>query len=62
MRLQKVRVCISHKSTIRFIDPFAKDFDIPVKMWCKEISDMIWKVYMHALYATLILIIIYWVI
>jgi hypothetical protein len=42
-RLQKVGICISHKSTIRFIDTLGEDFDIPVMMWCKKISDTTWK-------------------
>lgn len=35
---------MSHKSTIRYIDEFGKDFDEPVIAWSKEVNDFVWKV------------------
>lgn len=36
---------MSHKGTIRFVDLLGTDYDEPVKAWCKELTDYIWKVW-----------------
>lgn len=35
---------MSHKSTIRYIDALGSNYDEPVKQWCREIGDVVWKV------------------
>ena len=42
VRLQKVGVCMSHKSTIRYIDRLGLRFDDPVNEWQRGISDVMW--------------------
>ena len=43
-KLQKFGVCMSHKSTKRYIDILCSNFDELVMNWKREISDMIWSV------------------
>ena len=38
-RLQKVGLCLSHRSTIRLVDKFGEGFDQKVVQWKTEIEE-----------------------
>uniref|UniRef100_A0A1X7V7A7 Uncharacterized protein n=1 Tax=Amphimedon queenslandica TaxID=400682 RepID=A0A1X7V7A7_AMPQE len=42
-RFQKIGICLSHKSTIRYVDLLRKNLNEPVGIWSKEISSSVWK-------------------
>lgn len=37
-RLQKLLLCVSHKSTLSFIDKLGQNYDEPVKSWKEDIE------------------------